>query len=82
MKHFRILEIKGKDKHFTIEYMVNLFLGVHLWKNFNTKKYSKYEDALTDIKKIITPSDYENENIIYHYIDAYKIFKSKSKTKV
>ena len=78
MKHFRILEAKGKNKYYIIQYINKSFLGLYIWKKFNHKKYSKYDDALTEIKNNISYSDYESSLYKYHYIDAYKILKSKN----
>lgn len=76
MKHYRILEIKTNQKYYTIQYLKNAFLGFHVWKNLNNKSYNKYDEALTDVKKYITKEDYETPSLVYHYIDAYKIFKT------
>lgn len=79
MKHFRILEIKGKNKHYTIQYLKNTFFGLQSWRKLNNVKYNKYDDALTEVKNVINQSDYETSSLGYHYIDAYKIFKQRSK---
>ena len=76
MRHFRILEIKStSNKVYTIQYLKDIVFGLQYWKNFNTKIYNKYEDALVEIKKVLKKEDYETPTIGYHYIDAYKIFK-------
>jgi len=79
MKHYRILEKKQTQKEYTIQYLKPVFFGLYFWKNFNDKTYYKYDEALTEIKKVIKESDYETQNFGYHYIDAYKLFKLKSK---
>ena len=76
MKHYMILETK-KDKKYTIQYLKKTFFGLSYWKNLNNNTYKKYEDALNEIKKVIKQDDYETSLFGYHYIDAYKIFKSK-----
>jgi len=79
MKHYRILEKKGGKKEYTIEYLKSTFFGFYSWKNIDNNLYYKYDDALTEVKKIIKQEDYENSKFGYHYIDAYKIFKSTQK---
>jgi hypothetical protein len=79
MNHFRILEAKNKEhKYFNVQYQKKLILGLHIWVNLNDVRYTKYDDALNEIKTVISPSDYEDVDFVYHYVDAYKIFKSKS----
>lgn len=75
MKHYRILE-KKNQKEYTIQYLTTFF-GVQIWKKLNSTIHYKYDDALTEIKKVITPEDYEDSEYGYHYIDAYKLFKTK-----
>lgn len=82
MKHFRILEILDNNKYYTIQYQKSLFFGLHYWKNFDNTKYIKYDDSLNVIKNIINKNDYEKSNVVYHYIDAYKIFKHKDKNSI
>lgn len=77
MKHFRILEIKDDIKQYVIEYQRQLFFGLSFWKKYNKNKYNKYDDALSEVKKIINDEDYNTPYFGYHYIDAYKLFKSK-----
>lgn len=80
MKHYRILEKKEDIKTYKIQYQKQLFLGLHYWKNLDgivPTYYNKYEDALSEIKRVITQSDYETSFVGYHYIDAYKLFKNK-----
>lgn len=78
MRHYRILEIRGKDKkQYVIQYLKKIVFGFFTWKNIDNKNYNKYEDALNDVKKIIKQEDYETSKFGYHYIDAYKIFKNK-----
>lgn len=77
MKHFRILESKDDIKQYTIQYLKHIFFGFNIWKNFNNSIYHKYDDALSEVKKVIKQEDYETPYFGYHYIDAYKIFKSK-----
>ena len=76
MKHYMILETK-KDKKYTIQYLKKTFFGLNYWKNLNNNKYNKYEDALNEVRKVIKQVDYETSVFGFHYIDAYKIFKSK-----
>lgn len=85
MKHYRILEKKiiNLDNHkvskiYIIQYLTPLIFVLSYWKNIN-KKYTKYEDALNDVKKIIVQDDYETPEVAFHYIDAYKIFKTQKK---
>lgn len=77
MKHYRILERKEDTKNYTIQYAQPIFIGLYYWKNLNWTKYNKYDDALSAVKDIILQEDYETSLLTYHYIDAYKIFKSK-----
>jgi len=77
MKHFRILQIKNKNKYYIIQYNVSLFIGLNYWTNYNNIKYNKYEDAINIVKENINKSDYETNSIVYHYIDAYKLYKIK-----
>ena len=79
MNHYRILETKN-NKQYTIQYLKPLFFGLSYWKYLDNKTYRKYEDALNGVKKVITQSDYETKTIGYHYVDAYKIFKSVKET--
>ena len=90
MKHYRILEKKENykilenkiaPKQFTIQYLKPIFFGLHTWKKLNDIIYNKYDEALTEVKKVIKQEDYETDFIGYHYIDAYKIFKTKIKEK-
>jgi tRNA A22 N-methylase len=81
MKHYRILEKKGDKKEYKIQYIKSILFGFHFWKNINHDIYHKYDDALREIKKIIKQNDYETDKFIYHYIDAYKIFKSQTLNK-
>ena len=76
MKHYRILEKKNKSKEYIIQYLKPIFFGFQIWKNIN-KTFSKYDDALNEIKKVIKNEDYDNSTIGYHYVDAYKFFKIK-----
>lgn len=78
MKHYRILEKKGETKQYTIQYLSSIF-GLLYWKNLDSKNYSKYDEALTAVKKVIVQEDYETPTVGYHYIDAYKIFKTIKK---
>jgi hypothetical protein len=80
MKHYRILEKKEDIKIYKIQYQQKLFLGLYFWKNYYLHTFSKYEDALSEIKNIIDKSDYETSTIGYHYIDAYKLFKTVKPT--
>lgn len=86
MKHYRILEKKEQysllenkmiPKQFTIQYLKKAFFGFYIWKKLNDNIYTKYDLALTEIKKVIKQEDYETALFSYHYVDAYKIFKSK-----
>ena len=86
MKHYRILENKEKysllenkmaPKQFTIQYLKKNFFGFYVWKKLNDTIYNKYDMALTEVKKVIKQEDYETDTASYHYVDAYKIFKSK-----
>ena len=77
MKHFRILEVKGSNKYYIIQYLKNLVWKLSYWQNLNNKRYKKYEDALGDVKKILKKEDYESKMYGYHYIDAHKIFKTR-----
>jgi hypothetical protein len=79
MKHYRILEKKQPQKEYTIQYYKPTFFGIQTWKKLNDKTYYKYDEALTEIKKVIKEEDYETKDFGYHYIDAYKLFKAKSK---
>lgn len=92
MKHYRILEKKGETKQYTIQYSKPLFFGLFYWKTINisedynpeiipdsSKTYNKYDAALTAVKKVIVQEDYETPTVGYHYIDAYKIFKTVKK---
>lgn len=83
MKHYRILEKKGKIKQYTIQYLSNIIFGISYWKNYYDSVqpiiYYKYEDALSTIKKVIVQEDYDAIKYGYHYIDAYKIFKTIKK---
>ena len=79
MKHFRILEIKGKNKYYIIQYIKKNFIGLYSWKKLNNEKYNNYDEALTQVKNSIIQSDYSTSTIGYHYIDAYKLFKQKNK---
>jgi hypothetical protein len=83
MKHYRILEKKGKTKQYIIQYLSNLIFGLSYWKTYYDSTqpviYDKYEEALTAVKKIIVQKDYETPIVGYHYIDAYKIFKTIKK---
>jgi len=81
MRHFRILEIKNKNKYYMIQYQKTLIFGLSMWIKLNNDKYNKYDEALNEVKKIVEPSDYENSELVYHYVDAYKIFKNKNKQK-
>ena len=53
MKHFRILEKKEDRKQYTIQYLKSTFFGYQVWKNFNEEIYNKYDDALSEVKKVI-----------------------------
>ena len=53
MKHYRILEKKQTQKEYTIQYLKPTFFGLQIWKNLNNKTYYKYDEALTEIKKVI-----------------------------
>lgn len=75
MKHYRILQ-KKKDKQYTIQYLTST-LKINYWKSLNKVIYTKYDDALTVIKNVITKEDYEDDKFSYHYIDAYKLIKTK-----
>lgn len=79
MRHFRILEKKDDTKYYIIQYTKKLFLGLFYWKKLNDGVYSytKYEDALNKVKSIIDKTDYVTDTSVYHYIDAYKLYKSK-----
>lgn len=77
MKHYRILEKKDDTKYYIIQYTQNLFLGLFYWKNLTLTHYTKYEDSLNEVKKIILQTDYNTDTCGYHYIDAYKLFKYK-----
>lgn len=78
MKHFRILEIKKKNKKtYIVQYLKPIIFNLYVWKKLNNKSYSKYDEALLDVKKYIKQDDYDNSEYGYHYIDAYKIFKYK-----
>jgi len=79
MAHYRILEKKIGTKQYIIEYLEKTFLGFYRWKNLNNISYTKYEEALTAVKKVIVQEDYETTEFGYHYIDAYKIFKTIKK---
>ena len=78
MKHYRILEKKGETKQYTIQYLNSIF-GLIYWNNLDNKTYTKYDEALTAVKKVIVQEDYETPTVGYHYIDAYKIFKTAKK---
>lgn len=78
MRHYRILETKNDTKNYIIQYLQPIFFGLNYWKNLNFMKYNKYDEALTEVKNIILQEDYETSSKVYHYIDAYKIFKSKN----
>jgi len=80
MKHYRILEKKGEKKEYKIQYLKKLIFGLHYWKKNNNIIYYKYEDAFNEVKQLIVQIDYDNLEFGYHYIDAYKIFKTPSKT--
>ena len=85
MKHYRILERKDITKLgsiYTIQYSKPLIFGLSYWKTLNISgdyMYNKYDAALTAVKKVITQEDYETPLVGYHYIDAYKIFKTIKK---
>lgn len=79
MRHFRILEKKDDHKQYIIQYLKPTFFGFQVWKNLNNTLYNKYDEALTEIKKVIKQEDYETPSYGYHYIDAYKIFKFAAK---
>lgn len=78
MKHYRILEKKDDRKIYIIEYLNPLFFGLSYWKKLNNTEYNKYDEALSEVKAIIKQEDYETTTIGYHYIDAYKLIKSKT----
>lgn len=85
MKHYRILERKDITKVgsiYIIQYSKPLIFGLFYWKDMYVSgeyMYSKYDAALTAVKKIISQEDYETPTVGYHYIDAYKIFKTQKK---
>lgn len=84
MKHYRILEKKiptfeNYSKQYTIQYLNMGIFGLFYWKNLDNNVYHKYEEALNAVKKVIVKEDYETPTIGYHYIDAYKIFKTTKK---
>jgi len=81
MKHYRILEIKGNEKKYIIQYLQKFFFGLYSWKNLNSESYRKYEDALLKVKSIIQQSDYQTSLYGFHYVDAYKLFKQRQKDK-
>lgn len=77
MKHYRILEIKEDQKSYIIQYL-KPFFGLFFWKKANDSIYTKYDDALNDVKKLINQEDYDTKYKGYHYIDAYKLFKPRT----
>ena len=79
MKHYRILEKKGEKKQYIIQYLKKLFFGLFYWKKVNDTIYFKYEEAFNETKQLIEQSDYDGLEFGYHYIDAYKIFKTPTK---
>ena len=88
MKHYRILEKKGENKQYIIQYLQKLFFGLYFWKKVKILNaagekitYSKYDEALNSVKSIIKQQDYETPELGYHYIDAYKIFKFRDNNK-
>jgi len=88
MKHYRILEKKFafdsetlNKKEYVIQYQKRI-LGVYYWKNINNITYNKYEEAFNEAKQLIVPSDYDNTEFGYHYIDVYKLIKSKETKKI
>jgi hypothetical protein len=78
MKHYRILERKGDKKEYIIQYLKKFIFGLYYWKKLEGT-YVKYEEAFNFAKKLINQEDYDNANFGYHYIDAYKIFKTQTK---
>lgn len=77
MKHYRILEMKDDQKSYIIQYL-KPFFGLFFWKKANDSIYTKYDEALNDVKKIINQEDYDTKFKGYHYIDAYKLFKPRT----
>ena len=77
MKHYRILEKKDKTKQYIIQYLKKLFFGLYYWKKLDNNIYYKYDEALSEVKAVIKQDDYESDTLAYHYVDAYKIFKTK-----
>ena len=75
MKHYRILEKKGEQKQYIIQYLKKLFFGLFYWKKLDNTIYNRYEDALNGVKQVLIQSDYETPEFGYHYVDAYKILK-------
>jgi len=79
MKHYRILE-KKIQKQYKIQYLKKSIIGLYYWKlhkiNGKLTIYHKYNDALSEVKRIIKQKDYETPKTSYHYIDAFKLFKS------
>lgn len=86
MKHYRILEKRNISKLgsiYMIQYLKPLFFGLYYWKTIyynSDNMYIKYEDALNQVKNIIKKEDYDTATNVYHYVDAYKIFKSVKET--
>jgi hypothetical protein len=81
MKHYRILEKKGEQKQYIIQYLKKLFFGLYYWKKLDKTIYYKYDDALNGVKQVLVQEDYETSEYGYHYIDAYKMFKYKEGVK-
>lgn len=82
MKHYRILEKKSDKsaKEYIIQYLKKFIFGLYYWKKLEgSTSYAKYEEAFNFAKKFINQEDYDNSNFGYHYIDAYKIFKTQTK---
>ena len=80
MKHYRILERKGDKKEYIVQYLKKFIFGLYYWKKLEgSTSYAKYEEAFNFAKKFINQEDYDNSNFGYHYIDAYKIFKTQTK---
>jgi hypothetical protein len=86
MKHYRILELKISEaailsgninkKQYKIQYLKKFIFGLFYWKCLDNTIYDKYEEAFSEIKKVIIQDDYDTPELGYHYIDAYKIFKN------
>lgn len=80
MRHYRIKEIKKNNKkQYIIQHHNKMIAGLYFWQKSNNIIYTKYEDALNEVKRVINEDDYKSGDVVYHYIDAHKLIKSKKR---